>query len=95
MDECACTDECRCEVLSEAGLVLAQLFNVGVHADRVFLDVFAEELEMLRARDCSICLGTCISDAVVLRCGHAFHSECAEAWRGIQNRCPNCRASLE
>ena len=42
---------------------------------------------------CAICLDGMAKNATlrVLRCGHAFHQRCVDAWLGVSNSCPLCK----
>ena len=42
---------------------------------------------------CAICLDGMAKNASlrVLRCGHAFHQRCVDAWLGVSNSCPLCK----
>ena len=32
---------------------------------------------------------------MLIKCGHAFHTECLEKWFEMKKECPSCRASME
>ncbi|KAK1324725.1 E3 ubiquitin-protein ligase ATL4 [Acorus calamus] len=48
--------------------------------------------------DCAVCLSTFEADdrlRLLPSCGHAFHSQCIDAWLRSASTCPLCRSQIE
>ena len=45
-------------------------------------------------KNCSICQETITNPVTAPTCGHNFCSDCIKPWLEVNNKCPNCRATL-